>query len=570
MKEPSFTCPRFRSCLMVATILLAAVGCGSDGAAGADGEDGAAGADGENGLAGDDGASCWDLDNNGSCDTATEDLSGNGTCGIEDCDGPQGDPGGPGAACWDLDGEGDCDLATEDTNTDALCDVLDCQGDQGDQGGPCPFGEMLVGWGDDGSPICAATDNSLRARIGYATPRGGSTVNTDWQVVPGVGIPFLAAGGPVQVSTSIPLSGGSSSTCRPMIDGIPAGLYNGTNTAYIWGDGLALSNDGWVMWNNRTMYEGLVPGIHVFTVECITNTGTTSVGNNRITASASIVPYSLPASAEVQATSAAIRGGATAGSATYTTVAGLTTTFEAQGGPVRIDISIPMTGGSTATCRPAIDGVPAGAGTDNTNSIWEEGLTRTNDGWALWNRSRIYTGVAAGSHTATVECRTDAGTINLGNDQMNLTLGVITYADPTAPATTVHAHTAVQFQSHVVAVASEWVALAGLETTFTSNGGPVEIGVSIPMSGGSSSTCRPILDGAPLVGSDDFTYIWHEGLARTNDGWIQWDRIRMYDEIPAGVHTVGVECRTDSGTLTAGRGTVGSEAASSLWAVAFD
>ena len=41
--------------------------------------------------------------------------------------GPKGDQGPAGTACWDLNENGVCDLATEDVNGDGVCDVLDCQ-----------------------------------------------------------------------------------------------------------------------------------------------------------------------------------------------------------------------------------------------------------------------------------------------------------------------------------------------------------------------------------------------------------------------------------------------------------
>jgi hypothetical protein len=49
--------------------------------------------------------------------------------------GAPGEPGSPGAACWDLDRNGACDLATEDLNQDGVCDVLDCRGEVGGSGG---------------------------------------------------------------------------------------------------------------------------------------------------------------------------------------------------------------------------------------------------------------------------------------------------------------------------------------------------------------------------------------------------------------------------------------------------
>jgi hypothetical protein len=126
--------------------------------------------------AGMDGLNCWDLNNNGACDLATEDSSGDGECNALDCQGAEGAPGpegpegpqgpqgetgpqgpagadgapgpegppGPAGAdgapgpegaagidglnCWDLNGNGTCDLATEDNSGDGVCDALDCQG----------------------------------------------------------------------------------------------------------------------------------------------------------------------------------------------------------------------------------------------------------------------------------------------------------------------------------------------------------------------------------------------------------------------------------------------------------
>src|SRR5437870_1249150 len=48
--------------------------------------------------------------------------------------GPAGNPGGDGHDCWDLNENGACDLATEDVNHDGMCDVHDCTGAKGDPG----------------------------------------------------------------------------------------------------------------------------------------------------------------------------------------------------------------------------------------------------------------------------------------------------------------------------------------------------------------------------------------------------------------------------------------------------
>jgi predicted CXXCH cytochrome family protein len=66
------------------------------------------------------GAPAWDLNENGECDLATEDLNGDGLCTMADVAGP------PGVSCWDLNENSTCDLATEDLNSDGECTVLDC------------------------------------------------------------------------------------------------------------------------------------------------------------------------------------------------------------------------------------------------------------------------------------------------------------------------------------------------------------------------------------------------------------------------------------------------------------
>jgi len=84
-----------------ATVLcvLLALGCGGqDGAPGPQGEPGEIGPRGDPGPMGPMGASgmglaCWDDDENGACDVATEDADGDGVCTAADCGGPQGPSG---------------------------------------------------------------------------------------------------------------------------------------------------------------------------------------------------------------------------------------------------------------------------------------------------------------------------------------------------------------------------------------------------------------------------------------------------------------------------------------------
>jgi hypothetical protein len=58
---------------------------GPTGAAGEDGDNGAQGPAGEDGDDGADGVACWDVNENGTCDAATEDIDGDGACSALDC-----------------------------------------------------------------------------------------------------------------------------------------------------------------------------------------------------------------------------------------------------------------------------------------------------------------------------------------------------------------------------------------------------------------------------------------------------------------------------------------------------
>lgn len=80
------------------------------------------------------------------------------------------------------------------------------------------------------------------------------------------------------------------------------------------------------------------------------------------------------------------------------------------------------------------------------------------------------------------------------------------------------------------------------------------ITVNTCLNGGSNASCRPTIDGVwagsfgPLPNPGD--PFWQEGLVHTGvGGWFPWQKTRIYPGIPAGNHTLQVQCATDSGTL---------------------
>jgi hypothetical protein len=437
----------------------------------------------------------------------------------------------------------------------------------------CEIGDAVSGFDASGAPVCVSMSPSPRLvdRIAHLSAHSGGAVGTAWDFVPSTAVSFYAAGGPVQIIASFPMAGGAHSSCRPLIDGMPAGLFSGLDTSYFWSDGLQITSDGWSMWNSARSYPGVPAGRHLLSFQCHTDSPSSAalLGGTGIIQTVSVVPYAAPAGSEVKAYTGTARGGQTIPSGVFGVLTGLSVAFESTGGPVRISLSIPLSGGQFSMCRPIVDGVPAATGDiDDFASLYQEGILYTIDGWMMWNRTRLYLGIAAGQHTATAECATDGYTLTVGLPQIGASMSVVTYEPSSSPSATVRGYRGVQRLGHAVAAASGWVTLPGLTTAFPSNGGPIEIGVSLSLWGGGYGACHPLIDGQPIrTGElDDPASIWHEGIDVTGDGWILWDRVRVYRGIPAGNHTLDVQCRTDGGTMTAGD----SRTVSTAWAVAYD
>ena len=86
-----------------------------------------------------------------------------------------------------------------------------------------------------------------------------------------------------------------------------------------------------------------------------------------------------------------------------------TVAFTSEGGALLIsmDMALFSTVGQSASCRPMIDGQWAGDfGGYPFFPRWTEGPGYAN-WWYPWSKSRLYTGVPAGSHVLTVECIKD-------------------------------------------------------------------------------------------------------------------------------------------------------------------
>lgn len=149
---------------------------GQDGDDGQDGNDGSQGPPGQQGPPGSDGTdgsngtACWDLNGNGEGDLLAEDINGDFAVDVNDCTGQDGldgldgidglygtngTNGANGFSCWDLNQNGLPDIATEDINGDLAVDVLDCTGPMGPPG---PGSIIARNATDVLTPVGACTD----------------------------------------------------------------------------------------------------------------------------------------------------------------------------------------------------------------------------------------------------------------------------------------------------------------------------------------------------------------------------------------------------------------------------
>jgi hypothetical protein len=94
-----------------------------------------------------------------------------------------------------------------------------------------------------------------------------------------------------------------------------------------------------------------------------------------------------------------------------------------------------------------------------------------------------------------------------------------------------------------------WKTVPESTVTFNSEGGPLLLNLDLTLYSASSPQffgCRPMIDGrwAGEYGGYPVAPLWTEGLngGPQPDSWFDWAKSRVYTGIPAGAHTLTVEC----------------------------
>ena len=226
--------------------------------------------------------------------------------------------------------------------------------------------------------------------------------------------------------------------------------------------------------------------------------------------------------------------------------------ISSSGGPLEIELSIPMVGGDHSTCRPTVDGSWAGTLAGLPSSyIWHEGLDRT--GYAggtirrMFKRTRVYYQVPAGTHTVAVQCRTDSGTVQAGSSSSTALWIVREFLGNNK------VWQQVSLQGTTSPVSATMNKVTGSDLAVSLSGGTVEVTVSLALGNGGHAGCLEWMDGALIPSTPAYiNTFWYAGLEATYRGWIMWHHTRTYTGIPAGEHTFSIRCYNDSGTLNMG------------------
>jgi cysteine-rich repeat protein len=234
----------------------------------------------------------------------------------------------------------------------------------------------------------------------------------------------------------------------------------------------------------------------------------------------------------------------------WTKIAAADADITTRGGPLEIELSIPMVGGGDSACRPTIDGMWAGSFEGlPEQGLWHEGRERTNyaagKGYRMWRRVRAYNNIPAGSHKLGVQCLTNAGALAVGRQESTSTIVTREYDGVKNKV-----YQKVVLQGTKIAAASPMAKMVGSDLTFDSAGGDIEVAISLPIGGEVHAACLPYMDGIPMKSIEQaYTGLyWDQGLEASygdGGGWMMWTHSRLYRSIDPGTHTFSIRCHHD-------------------------
>ena len=384
-------------------------------------------------------------------------------------------------------------------------------------------------------------------------------VSSEWVDITGSAYTIHTGGVPLEIELSIPLYSGEHSTCRPMIDGSWAGDFESLPKDYIWHEGLTRTNysgDIHRMWDRIRVYYDIPAGEHTVSVQCRTNSGTLAVG--RTSTDALIITREIYEPNRVY--QKIVTTQTTTGVTQLVKFNGTDLTVETSGAPLEIIISLPIGHGGHAGCLEWMDDALIPASPAYSNSRWHAGLETTYNGWTMWTHKRTYTGISAGSHTFSIRCYNDAGTLQMGHPNM-ASLIIVKEIDETNFASTQSIDEYANGWEVNNLAAGTWRDFGHFSATIDVQRGNLDIFIHTDyyqVDPGQYFTCRPLIDGQWAGSFAGLSWDHHdqEGGERQvygGDGHHgMWNRGRIYTDIPTGSHTVTIQCDASGGNYYAG------------------
>ena len=385
--------------------------------------------------------------------------------------------------------------------------------------------------------------------------------SSSWVDLTGSDFEVNTAGAPLEIELSIPLYSGEQSACRPMIDGSWAGSFESIPESYGWHEGITRTRTSSLdlhrMWHRTRIYYDIPPGQHTISVQCRTNGNTLTAGRSSVDALIITREYFEPNKIYQKISTSGTTMGV---SGSMTKVPGTDLTIDTTGQSVEIIISLPIGNGGHAACLEWMDDSLISTSPAYSNTFWYAGLETTYNGWIMWNHRRTYTGISAGSHTFSIRCYNDAGTLNLGLDQA-ASLIIVKELDETEFTSAQKVDTYNNGWDISNGNANTWYTLDNFSTTIDVQHGNLDIYQHTELYAVNPNayfTCRPLIDDqwagsfAGLSWDTNDQEGAHRQMYNADGRHAMWNRSRIYTDIPLGTHTVKIQCFSDQNSFYAG------------------
>ena len=381
-----------------------------------------------------------------------------------------------------------------------------------------------------------------------------SSTNT-WMDLTGSDFIVNTAGGPLEIEINIPLFGGSSTgshaACRPMIDGSWAGSFESLPESDKWHEGITQTYYSGMnvhrQWHRARIYYDVPAGQHTISAQCLSNSGATTGGRSStdslIITREYFEPNKIYQTVSTSATTLGVSGG-------MSKVPGTDLTIETTGQPVEISISLTIGNGGHAGCLEWMDDNLISTSPAYSNTFWYAGMETTYYGWIMWNHKRTYTGISAGSHTFSIRCYNDSGTLNMSRDN-SASVIIVKELDETEFTSSQKVDAYANGWEITTGSANTWYTLANYTTTIDVQHGNLDIYQHVQhrsIAPNHYFTCRPLIDDqwAGSFAGLSWDANDQEGTNREvyeGAGWHGfWNRSRIYTDIPLGTHTLKLQC----------------------------